>query len=801
MAEALDDLLYDANRIKVLEGLTAVRRRPAMYIGNTGERGLHHLVFEVVDNSVDEAMVGYCDKVEVIVHLDGSVSVEDDGRGIPVDIHKPTGKPACEVVMTTLHAGGKFDHKTYRVAGGLHGVGVSVVNALSEFLELEVWRDGRTYRQRFERGRPVIPLERKGATKKRGTKVHFKPDPEIFETLEFNFDILSQRLRELAFLNQGLEINIRDERTEKENVFHYKGGLKSFVEHLNRNKTPLYHNPIYFRTEKDDLILEVALQHNDSYVENLFSFANNINTVEGGSHLIGFKSALTRQVNSYAQSNSLLKNHKEGLTGDDIREGLSGVISLKLANPQFEGQTKTKLGNSEIKGIVETLVNEQLGSFFEENPSVAKKVVEKAAEAARAREAARKAKELTRKKGIFDSAGLPGKLADCQARDPAESELFLVEGDSAGGSAKQGRDRRTQAILPLRGKILNVEKARFDKMLSSNEIRIIITALGTGIGAEDFDVSKLRYHTIIIMTDADVDGSHIRTLLLTFFYRHLKELIEREHLYIAQPPLFKVKKGRSEFYKSDERELNEFILETACEGVALGLMDGRREVSLRGQQIIPILKRIIEFRQLAAKYIRRGVPAELLEILLKLKSRKEFRDVYDPQVLFEAIKSMVPDFSYQLRPRDSGGLEATVNLARHQYGLSSHVLSLLSSSDFGVLLNSFLQVEHIANGVPCKVTRQEKEEQTFQSREQLLEYFLEQGKRGSYIQRYKGLGEMNPDQLWETTMNPATRRLLRVRIEDAIVANEIFATLMGDQVEPRREFIERHALEVSNLDI
>ncbi|MGW8272706.1 MAG: DNA topoisomerase (ATP-hydrolyzing) subunit B, partial [Thermodesulfovibrionales bacterium] len=601
--ESLPETAYEADDIKMLKGLEGVRMRPAMYIGSTGIEGLHHLVYEVVDNSVDESLAGFCDKIETIIHLDGSVTVIDNGRGIPTHIHRQDERQrtAAEIVMTELHAGGKFDSKAYKISGGLHGVGVSVVNALSEWLELEIRREGQVFHQRYERGVPVVPLTLIGKTKKRGTKVTFKPDPLVFETMDFSFETLSQRLRELAFLNSGLTITMADEKSGKRQEFHFAGGIKTFVEDLNKNKAPIHKQPIYFEGRKEDISVEIALQYNDGYSETIYTFANNINTREGGTHLSGFRAALTRTANSYASSSGIAKNGKGVISGDDIREGLAAVISVKLPKPQFEGQTKMKLGNTDVKGLVESIVNEELGRYFEENPSVAKKIVEKAIQASRAREAARKARELTRRKGALEDTGLPGKLADCSEKDPAQSELFIVEGDSAGGSAKQGRDRRFQAILPLRGKILNVEKARFDKMLSSEELRILITALGTGIGAGDFDVAKIRYHKIVLMTDADVDGAHIRTLLLTFFYRQMPELIERGYLFIAQPPLFKVKKGRMERYIQNESELQEMLYDIAAEEIQI--RSGKKEI--KGKALIPHLRRLNAFERLLNWYGRR----------------------------------------------------------------------------------------------------------------------------------------------------------------------------------------------------
>ncbi|APG24727.1 DNA topoisomerase (ATP-hydrolyzing) subunit B [Syntrophotalea acetylenica] len=787
---------YGAGSIKVLEGLSAVRKRPAMYIGSTGVTGLHHLVYEVVDNSIDESLAGVCDEILVIIHLDGSVTVEDNGRGIPVDMHPTQNKSAAEVVMTVLHAGGKFDSDSYKVSGGLHGVGVSVVNALSERLDLEIRRNGRIYRQSYQRGVPDAPLHEDGETAKRGTRITFWPDPEIFETTEFSFETLSRRLRELAFLNGGVLIHITDERSEKRHDFHYEGGIVSFVSYLNRAKTPLHAEPIFFGGEREGVQIEVAFQYNDGYDEKIFSFANNINTHEGGTHLIGFKAALTRTMNSYATANNLLKNVKASISGDDLREGMAAVISVKVPDPQFEGQTKTKLGNSELKGYVETLVNEKLATFLEENPSVAKRILEKGIEAARAREAARKARDLTRRKGVLDSLALPGKLADCQEKDPALCEIYLVEGDSAGGSAKQGRDRRYQAILPLKGKILNVEKARFDKMLSSNEIRTLITAMGTGIGKGDFDISKLRYHRIIIMTDADVDGSHIRTLLLTFFFRQMPELIERGYLYIAQPPLYKAKRGKKELYLKDENALVDYLLDEGVEGVTLELAEGSKVV--RGKQIIPTLRNILEYNHLFDKMVLKGVNSEILRIFVQNRIRNGFEDMLDLSPLVDRLKEAVPHADFQLMKEPDRILFTQGNVRAR---IDRQVLEILSSHEYHLLHQSYQKIKENHSNGRCVIYLEGKEETVVNNCQELLGYFQDRARKGQYIQRYKGLGEMNPDQLWETTMDPEKRVLLQVKVEDAVEANEIFTVLMGDQVEPRREFIENNALNVSNLDI
>jgi len=806
---------YNADQIKVLEGLDAVRKRPAMYIGSTGPDGLHHLVYEVVDNSVDEHMAGFGETIETTIHIDGSVTVVDNGRGIPTGMHSTQKKSAAEVALTVLHAGGKFEQGAYTMSGGLHGVGISVVNALSEWLEMEIWQDGQVFEQRYERGKPTAPLKSTGKTKKRGTKITFKPDHQIFESLDFSFDILAQRLRELAFLNKGLEIALKDEGKEKEQVFRYKGGIVSFVEHLNEAKTPL-HKPIAISVEKSDMILEVALQYNDAYAENLFSFANNINTREGGTHLIGFKAALTRTINAYANANDLLKKETESLTGDDVREGLTAVVSVKLRNPQFEGQTKAKLGNSEVKGLVETAVNEALGAYFEEHPPIARKIIGKAIDAARARDAARKAKELIRRKSALEGGSLPGKLADCSERDPAHSELFIVEGDSAGGSAKQGRDRKFQAILPLKGKILNVERARFDKMLASDEIRVLIQALGTGIGRpredgekskDDFDIERARYHKIILMTDADVDGSHIRTLLLTFLYRQMHELIERGYIYIAQPPLFKVKKGKTEKYLKDERALNEYLADLAVESVQVYFESGQAYVT--GRRLLPLLKKIIEYEGLLARFGRKQHEAGIMRAFVEEPGLD--RDLLRNAVALKKVVAGVKKTLSVLYPAASVELEILPDeehqsnkvVCRAQTNGRTHSLELThdlaGSADFRTLQR--LAPLAIGLGRPPYKVKAGDEETEYVGTGELVRAILEIGKKGSSLQRYKGLGEMNPDQLWETTMNPETRSLLQVKLEDDAGVDGIFSILMGDEVPPRRNFIQQHALEVRNLDV
>jgi DNA gyrase subunit B len=809
---------YSADQIKVLEGLDAVRKRPAMYIGSTGLDGLHHLVYEVVDNSVDEHMAGFGDTIEVTLQIDGSVIVIDNGRGIPTGMHSTQKKSAAEVALTVLHAGGKFEQGAYTVSGGLHGVGISVVNALSEWLELEIWQDGQVFEQKYERGKPSAPLAATGKTKKRGTKVTFKPDGQIFESLEFSFDTLAQRLRELAFLNKGLAITLKDEGKEKEQVFRYKGGIVSFVEHLNEAKTPL-HKPIFVEIEKSDMILEVALQYNDGYAENLFSFANNINTREGGTHLVGFKAALTRTINNYANANDLLKKDTESLTGDDVREGLTGVVSVKLRNPQFEGQTKAKLGNSEVKGIVEAAVNEALGNYFEENPTIARKIIGKALDAARAREAARKAKELIRRKGALDGSSLPGKLADCSEKDPAHSEIFIVEGDSAGGSAKQGRNRKFQAILPIKGKILNVERARFDKMLSSEEIRVLIVAMGTGIGRkredappgkddkESFDIAKARYHKIILMTDADVDGSHIRTLLLTFFYRQMHELIDKGYIYIAQPPLFKVKKGKTERYLKDEAALNEYLSDLAVEDVQVYLESAQDFVT--GRRLLPILKKLIGFENLLAKFRKKQHETGILRAFLDEPTLD--RDLLKNAAGLKKVIASAKKALASAYPKSEITIETAVE-EEHQsqkiicrVPISGMVHSveithdMVGSADFRELQR--LAPSAIGLGRPPYKMKAADEETEYPGTAELVRAILETGKKGLGLQRYKGLGEMNPEQLWQTTMNPETRTLLQVKLEDIAGVEDIFSTLMGDEVEPRRNFIQAHALEVRNLDV
>jgi DNA gyrase subunit B len=791
---------YTAEDIKVLKGLDAVRKRPGMYIGDTDDvSGLHHMVYEVVDNAIDEALAGYADKVQVTIHIDNSVTVEDNGRGIPVDIHKEEGRSAAEVIMTELHAGGKFDNNSYKVSGGLHGVGVSVVNFLSEWLELEIHRDGNVWRQRYQRGLPLVPIEKGEKTTQRGTRVTFKADAEIFSITEMNFETLSQRLRELAFLNSGIQIDIKDERSDKHHEFRYEGGIVSFVRDLNKNKTPLHENPIFIRDEKDGEQVEIALQWNDGYSDNIYTFTNTIKNSDGGTHLVGFKGALTRTVNKYVVDTGVLEKLKLSLEGDDIREGLTAIISIKIRDPKFSSQTKDKLVSSHVKTWVEQVVNERLAEYFEENPREAKRITEKIIDAARGREAARKARDLTRRKGALDSASLPGKLADCSERDPRFCEIYFVEGDSAGGSAKQGRDRRFQAILPLKGKILNVEKARLDKMLSSEEIRVMITALGTGIGADDFSIAKLRYHRIIIMTDADVDGSHIRTLILTFFYRHMKEVIDRGHLYIAQPPLFKITQNKKDTYLKDENEKSRFLMSRIAEQVEITPEGG---IGVRGEALINMLQRMEEFRSHARKIAARGIPRDAVDILVRehFTDRTALQDEAKLATLTNALTAaafldvrVVRDevteaTSMQFRAGNNGsGKTFTIN---HE---------LLGQYEFRQVVKAYEQLSGF--GLPPYTVKHNEETTVYTHIDDLLEQIYKLAEKGLTIQRYKGLGEMNPEQLWDTTMNPETRRLLQVTIQDAVGADEIFTILMGDQVEPRRVFIQDNALEVKNLDI
>jgi DNA gyrase subunit B len=796
---------YDSSSIKVLEGLEAVRKRPAMYIGSTREAGLHHLVYEVVDNSVDEALAGYCTEIEVIIHLDNSVTVVDNGRGIPVDLHKEEGVSAAEVVMTKLHAGGKFDTNSYKVSGGLHGVGVSCVNALSEWLELVIWRDKQTWEQEYERGVPKGPLTATGkAGSKRGTKITFKPDPTIMEATEFNFDTLSQRLRELAFLNKGLKITLTDERTDpvKTHEFLYSGGISEFVRHLNRGKAVLHEKPITLEGERDlaegKLTMEIALQYNDGYSETLFSFANNINTVDGGTHLSGFRSALTRTINAYGQSAGMFKDVKENLTGDDVREGLTAVVSVKLPQPQFEGQTKGKL-NSDIQGKVTEFVNEKLGEYFDKNPAVMKKIVAKAIDAARAREAARKARDLTRRKGALDSGGLPGKLADCQEKDPSRCELFLVEGESAGGTAKTGRDRRYQAILPLKGKILNVEKARYDKMLAHDEIRSMITALGTGIGSQDFDAARLRYHKIIIMTDADVDGSHIRTLLLTFFFRHMQELIKRGNVFVAQPPLYRIKKGKSEKYIKDDKEFTREILRRATENLAVET-GAAPPARLEGAELRAFLMLLDELAQISRRFERRMRDPRIVDLLtdtrFSIDTKADFQDRTHVEALFEAIRAA------KIEAEITGDEEHSAFAVAYKDPTNATRLinvELAGQPEYRRLRALARQASR-NNHPPFTVLRDNSRE-VKASWSELLDHVKSEGAREVNIQRYKGLGEMNPEQLWETTMNAETRTLLRVDLQDMAETEAIFSTLMGEDVEGRRKFIEENALDVRNLDV
>ncbi|UCC94379.1 MAG: DNA topoisomerase (ATP-hydrolyzing) subunit B [Candidatus Omnitrophota bacterium] len=786
MAEKLKSQKYDATTIQVLGGIEAVRKRPAMYIGDTSVRGLHHLVYEVVDNSIDEATVGYCDRIKVGIHQDNSVSIEDNGRGIPVDTHKRLKKPALEVVLTTLHAGGKFDHRVYKVSGGLHGVGVSVVNALSGWLEAEVRREGKIYHQRFEKGKTKTSLKTIGKAKSTGTKITFKPDKEIFADINFSFDVLSQRLRELAFLNKNVEIVLSDERKDKEAVFKFKGGIVSFIEYLNRNKNPLHKKTIYFYKEKDEVIIEGALQYNDGYKENIFSFANNINTIEGGTHLTGFKTALTRALNQYARNKNLLKN-VGGISGDDTREGISAVISVKIPNPQFEGQTKTKLGNSETEGLVSSVAFEALSSFFEETPSVANKIVDKAILAARARDAARKARELTRRKGALDAASLPGKLADCSEKNPTFCELFIVEGESAGGSAKQARDRNFQAILPIKGKILNVEKARLDKVLSNEEIRTIISALGTGVG-EEFDISKLRYHKAIIMADADTDGSHIRTLLLTFFYRQIPQLVENEYIYIAQPPLYRIKRKGWEEYIHTEREMNEIVFKLGTKATQLRKV-GKGQKAFSQKDMEKIITSLIELERLSRGLERKNVPFK--GYIQTIDEKKKKYPMYKLTVHHKPVFVFDED-----KLAAYGELEELDSIEIFESYEIKEIGDRLAK--LGISLKDYLPQEKPKFTL---INDETKEEIPCNSLKEIHEEIRKIATKGMHIQRYKGLGEMNPEQLWESTMDPHKRTLMKVTLEDAVEADRIFTILMGEHAQPRREFIQNHAHEVKNLDI
>lgn len=787
---------YTASQITVLSGLEAVRKRPSMYIGNTGLEGLHHLVYEVVDNSIDEALAGFCNYIEVTIHKDNTVTVEDNGRGIPVDIHSTEKIPAVEVVMTILHAGGKFDNKTYKVSGGLHGVGVSVVNALSAYLEVEVFINGNIYKQRYERGQTVSKLEIIGKSEKRGTKITFLPDADIFEDTEFKLEILIQRLRELAFLNKGTRIVLEDERSGDRKDFCYSGGIISFVEYLNRNKTVLHDSPLYISGSRGDLEIEIALQYNDTYAEKIFSFANNINTKEGGTHLVGFRAGLTRTINQYALGENMPKNLRERMEGDDIREGLTAVINVKIPNPQFEGQTKTKLGNSEVKGAVESVINEKLSAHLQENPSIAKKILAKVVDAARAREAARKAKELVRKKGSLSDMVLPGKLADCQEKEAERSEIFIVEGDSAGGSAKQGRDRKFQAILPLKGKILNVEKARFDKMLESQEIKTLIAALGAGIGKDDYDISKLRYHKVIIMTDADVDGSHIRTLILTFFYRQMPEVIEKGYLYIAQPPLFRIGKGKKEVYLKDDGILNSYFLKRAIEEENIFLKNG--EGDIKGDYLFRILEALSQYQIILNTLQKRGYEPGIIELLALNPGEDKYFS--HGQMNSELVKRILEERSWPYESYvNEGGLEEIRCKSSSSRPGKPVNTELVSSQEFHMLCQLGKTISKL--GTPPFILSLNGSEAVLTGRKEVLDRIMEEGKKGFAIQRYKGLGEMNPLQLWSTTMDPAKRTLLRVKIEDVLVADELFTVLMGDKVEPRREFIQANALEVTTLDI
>ncbi len=790
---------YGAAEIQVLKGLEPVRERPAMYIGNTGVEGLHHLVYEVVDNSIDEAMGGHCNEITVNIHSDNSVTVEDNGRGIPVELHPGENLPAVEVVMTRLHAGGKFDSGAYKVSGGLHGVGVSVVNALSEYLEVEIRRDGQVYHQRYERGKTATPLANTGKTKRRGTKVTFKPDLQIFPETIFSYDTLAQRLRELSFLNAGVRISLEDELSGRKNEFHYEGGIVSFVQYLNRNKTPINPDPIFLTGGKNGYQMEIAFQYNETYNEQIFTFANNINTREGGSHLSGFKAGLTRAINQYMAVSDLPKNLKNShLQGEDVREGLVAVISVKLPHPQFEGQTKTKLGNSEVKGLVENLLYEHLLTYLGENPRVARDILAKLLDAARAREAARRARDLVRKKGAMGDMTLPGKLADCQERDPSRREIYLVEGDSAGGSAKQARDRRFQAILPLKGKIINVEKARFEKMLENSEIRTLISSLGSDLSQEEIDMESLRYHKVIIMTDADVDGAHIRTLLLTFFYRQLAPLVEGGFLYIAQPPLYRLTRGSEKTYLKDDGEFKKYLLQRGMEKKRLRLGAGR---TLEGGPLYEALEKVIAYQEYLQRFEKRGLARKVLQVLLdhEIVSKESLRQEEQMQGLVAAFNA-TEALSARLEPDEEHLAWALIITLESREAVEMRLdWDLVGGSDFQALVRLSQAIQDFKS--PPHLLEGKDRTWEFQSLEEMMAFILEEGQKGINIQRFKGLGEMNPEQLWETTMDPETRTLLKVNVEDAVAADEIFTILMGDKVEPRRDFIQSNVLELNELDI